>query len=101
MLATNTWFQQERRSRRRRKMPGDIGRYQIDYILVRLILQEQHKDCMQLSEGRCRHRSQARRNEDSSKFKENTGSNEAKEMNKEKLKVQRYVFRIDIDEAKF
>jgi len=35
MFVTNTWFQQERRRRYTWKMPGDTGRYQIDYILVR------------------------------------------------------------------
>ena len=35
LVITNTWFQNHKRRRYTWKMPGDIGRYQIDYILVR------------------------------------------------------------------
>ena len=35
LVVTNTWFQQEKRRRYTWKKPGDTGRYQIDYILVR------------------------------------------------------------------
>ena len=34
-VVTNTWFQQEKRRRYTWKKPGDTGRFQIDYILVR------------------------------------------------------------------
>jgi exonuclease III len=35
LVATNTWFKQEKRRRYTWKAPGDIARYQLDYILVR------------------------------------------------------------------
>jgi hypothetical protein len=35
MVVSNTWFEQEKRRRYTWKKPGDTGRYQIDYILVR------------------------------------------------------------------
>lgn len=35
MVATNTWYQQAKRRRYTWKKPGDTGRYQLDYILVR------------------------------------------------------------------
>ena len=35
MVVTNTWFEHEKRRRYTWKMPGDIGRYQLDYILVK------------------------------------------------------------------
>ena len=35
MMVTNTWFQQRKRRIYTWKKPGDTGRYQIDYILVR------------------------------------------------------------------
>jgi hypothetical protein len=35
LMATNTWFQQQKRRRYTWKMPGDNGRYQLDYILIR------------------------------------------------------------------
>ena len=35
LMITNTWFEQAKRRRYTWKMPGDIGRYQIDYIMVR------------------------------------------------------------------
>ena len=35
MMIANTWFEQELRRRYTWKSPGDIRRYQIDYILVR------------------------------------------------------------------
>ena len=35
LVATNTWFEQEKRRRYTWKKPGNTGRYQIDYILVR------------------------------------------------------------------
>src|SRR5438876_272008 len=35
LVVTNTWFEQERRRRYTWKKPGDTGRYQIDYIMVR------------------------------------------------------------------
>src|SRR6476469_8743377 len=35
LVITNTWFEQEKRRRYTRKSPGDLRRYQIDYILVR------------------------------------------------------------------
>ena len=35
MVVTNTWFKQHKRRRYTWKMPGDIGRYQLDYILVK------------------------------------------------------------------
>ena len=34
-MITNTWFEQEKRRRYTWKSPGDLRRYQIDYILVR------------------------------------------------------------------
>ena len=34
-MVTNTWFEQEKRRRYTWKKPGDTGRYQLDYILVR------------------------------------------------------------------
>src|SRR6478609_4684915 len=34
-VITNTWFEQEKRRRYTLKSPGDVRRYQIDYILVR------------------------------------------------------------------
>jgi len=35
MMVTNTWFEHENRRRYTWKKPGDTGRYQIDYILVK------------------------------------------------------------------
>jgi len=35
MKVTNTWFDHNNRRRYTWKMPGDTGRYQLDYILVR------------------------------------------------------------------
>lgn len=35
MIVTNTWFDQEKRRRYTWKRPGDTGRFQLDYILVR------------------------------------------------------------------
>src|SRR5271163_4704401 len=35
LVVTNTWFQQHKRRRYTWKRPGDTGRFQIDYILVR------------------------------------------------------------------
>ena len=35
MVATNTWFRHEKRRRYTWKKPGDTGRFQLDYILVR------------------------------------------------------------------
>src|SRR6476619_642208 len=35
LVMTNTWFEQEKRRRYIWKRPGDLRRYQIDYILVR------------------------------------------------------------------
>jgi hypothetical protein len=35
MVVTNTWYQQPKRRRYTWKQPGDINRYQLDYILVR------------------------------------------------------------------
>jgi len=35
LVATNTWFQQEKRRRYTWKSPGDRERYQLDYIMVR------------------------------------------------------------------
>jgi hypothetical protein len=35
MMTANTWFKQEKRRRYTWKKPGDSGRYQIDYLLVR------------------------------------------------------------------
>jgi hypothetical protein len=35
MMVTNTWFKQEKRRRYTWKAPGDLTRYQLDYILVR------------------------------------------------------------------
>ena len=35
MVVTNTWFEHEKRRRYTWKMPGEIGRYQLDYILVK------------------------------------------------------------------
>src|SRR6476619_3677058 len=35
LVITNTWFEQEKRRRYTWKSPGNLGRYQIDYILVR------------------------------------------------------------------
>ena len=35
LVATNTWFQQEKRRRYTWKAPGDRERYQLDYIMVR------------------------------------------------------------------
>jgi hypothetical protein len=35
LVVTNMWFMQEKRCRYTWKMPRDIGRYLIDYILVR------------------------------------------------------------------
>jgi hypothetical protein len=35
MIATNTWFKQEKRRRYTWKAPGDSARYQLDYILVK------------------------------------------------------------------
>src|SRR6476661_130 len=35
LVITNTWFEQEKRRRYTWKGPGDLRRYQIDYILVR------------------------------------------------------------------
>ena len=35
LMVTNTWFQHEKRRRYTWKNPGDTGRYQLDYILVR------------------------------------------------------------------
>ena len=35
LVVTNTWYQQEKRRRYTWKKPGDTGRFQIDYILVR------------------------------------------------------------------
>src|SRR6476620_4451064 len=37
LVITNTWFEQEKRRRYTWKSPGDLRRYQIDYILVRQI----------------------------------------------------------------
>jgi Reverse transcriptase (RNA-dependent DNA polymerase) len=36
LMVTNTWFQHEKRRRYTWKAPGDVARYQIDYIMVRL-----------------------------------------------------------------
>ena len=33
LMITNTWFQQEKRRRYTWKQPGDIRRYQLDFIL--------------------------------------------------------------------
>ena len=35
LMITNTWFEQEKRRRYTWKKPGDTGRYQIDYIMVK------------------------------------------------------------------
>ena len=35
LMITNTWFEQEKRRRYTWKKPGDTGRFQIDYILVK------------------------------------------------------------------
>ena len=35
LMITNTWFQNHKRRRYTWKMPGDLGRFQIDYILVK------------------------------------------------------------------
>src|SRR6476469_115569 len=35
LVITNTWFEQEKRVRYTWKSPGDLRRYQIDYIIVR------------------------------------------------------------------
>jgi len=35
MYVTNTWFTQDKR-RYTRKQPGDIGRYEIDYIMTKI-----------------------------------------------------------------
>jgi exonuclease III len=35
LVVTNTWFQQEKRRRYTWKKPGDTGRFQIDYLLVK------------------------------------------------------------------
>ena len=36
LMATNIWFQHEKRRRYTWKAPGDVARYQLDYIMVRL-----------------------------------------------------------------
>ena len=45
MVVANTLFEQHRRRRYTWKMPGDIARYQIDYILVRERYKNQVKQC--------------------------------------------------------
>ena len=35
LIVTNTWFQHEKRRRYTWKRPGDTGRYQLDYILIK------------------------------------------------------------------
>ena len=35
LVITNSWFEQEKRRRYTWKSPGDLRRYQIDFILVR------------------------------------------------------------------
>jgi hypothetical protein len=45
LVATNTWFQQEKRRRYTWIKPGDTGRYQIDYILVRQRYRNSVKNC--------------------------------------------------------
>src|ERR1044072_5406888 len=35
LMITNTWFEQEKRRRYTWQKPGDTGRYQIDYIMVK------------------------------------------------------------------
>jgi hypothetical protein len=35
MMAANTWLKHEKRRRYTWKKPGDMGRFQLDYILVR------------------------------------------------------------------
>ena len=35
LILTNTWFQHEKRRRYTWKSPGDMARYQLDYIMVR------------------------------------------------------------------
>ena len=45
LMITNTWFAQPRRRRYTWKKPGDTGRYQIDYILVRNRYRNGVKNC--------------------------------------------------------
>jgi len=45
LLIMNTYFKHHPRRRYTWKMPGDIGRYQIDYIMVKKRFRNQVKDC--------------------------------------------------------
>ena len=45
MVVTNTWFKQEKRRRYTWKKPGDNGRYQMDYIMMR----QRCKNCVKSS----------------------------------------------------
>ena len=45
LTIANTLFKNHKRRRYTWKMPGDIGRYQIDYIMVRQRFKNQVKDC--------------------------------------------------------
>ncbi|VVC30385.1 Endonuclease/exonuclease/phosphatase,Reverse transcriptase domain [Cinara cedri] len=45
LLITNTYFKHHPRRRYTWKMPGDINRYQIDYIMVKKRFRNQVKDC--------------------------------------------------------
>jgi hypothetical protein len=45
LLITNTYYNHRPRRRYTWKMPRDIGRYQIDYIIVKKRFRNQVKDC--------------------------------------------------------
>ena len=45
MVVTNTWFQHEKRRRYTWKRPGDTGRFQLDYIMVKQRYRNSVKNC--------------------------------------------------------
>jgi len=68
LMITNTWFEQEKRRRYTWKKPGDTGRFQIDYILVK---QKQCEKFMELPWSRHGLRPQSGSYEGQCKIEEN------------------------------
>src|SRR6218665_2485194 len=58
LVITNTWFQHEKRRRYTWKAPGDVARFQLDYIIGKTKVQKQCQECKSNARSRCRHRSQ-------------------------------------------
>ena len=61
LIMTNTWFQHEKRRRCMWKSPGDVSKYQLDYILIR----QRYRKSVKKARAMRRHRPQLGRHVES------------------------------------